>query len=113
MNEVYWGVYQSSTDVAGETLVQVVGDECVLPAEQVPAPDSILHCLDDCIGLGSGWLAYRDVLLTRFPGLRIRSDVYPQAKYLARLAQADLVAGKSVEAFQAHPIYLRNKVTQG
>ena len=38
------------------------------------------------------------------------TQIMPHAAHIARLAQAELAAGRSVPPYEAQPIYLRNKV---
>lgn len=63
-------------------------------------------------GCGSGFTAYGDVLRQRLgTGLSVlRTDVYPHARDIARLAAPVFAAGRGLPAEQAAPVYVRDKV---
>jgi tRNA threonylcarbamoyladenosine biosynthesis protein TsaB len=105
IGEVYWGAYQ----VDERDQMVVVGAEQVCPPQAVPGPATGLW-----FGAGSGWAAYTDTLKTQV-GARLGGfdgHCYPQAADVARLAITALVAGEAVDANQALPVYLRNKVAR-
>ncbi|NOX92012.1 MAG: tRNA (adenosine(37)-N6)-threonylcarbamoyltransferase complex dimerization subunit type 1 TsaB [Gammaproteobacteria bacterium] len=104
MDEVYWGVYQRNT--AG--LVEPVGEECVSAPGAVPCPSG-----DDWQGVGAGWKAYESALLARCEGRVMSWDgtFFPHARDVALLGIAGYEAGQGVNAEQALPVYLRDKVT--
>lgn len=104
MNEVYWGAYQRNT--AG--LMERVGEECVSP------PDAVLCPLgNDWRGAGAGWTAYEGMLLARCAGQLTSWDGtgFPHARDVALLGIVGYEAGQGVNAEQALPVYLRDKVT--
>lgn len=104
MGELYWGAYQ----VGDAGLVRLVDEEQVAPPELVPLPQD-----GSWNGVGSGWLAYGDVLRRRF-GSRLLSvvpDAFCEARDIAVLAAAELAAGRTVTAERALPLYLRDRVT--
>ena len=105
MGEVYWGAYVSDAD----GLMQLVGQECVVPPEQVTVPDE-----GPWIGSGSGWGSYAEALTTCVGGSVIESDGtrLPQARDIAQLAQGAWRRGEAVAAEQALPIYLRDNVAK-
>ena len=105
MGEIYWGYYERDNEGCarrgGEERVGQPG--CI---EQPSAPG--------WFGAGSGWSAYRDILIARL-GSRLYgfdSERLPRAEYVARLAAADYRAGLAVPPEQAQPIYLRDEVAK-
>lgn len=108
MNEIYWAAYERRD---GEALVFPLTDEAVLPAGHLELPPGLDLPAPDCIGLGTGWLAYAPAMSLRFPGIVIKSQVYPEAREILQFARQDWLAGKVIAADQAEPVYLRNKVT--
>lgn len=124
MDEVYWGAYRRN--VAG--LMELVGEECVSPPEDVPLAEGLL--LDSSSqentplntpslnkkgwrGVGVGWSAYENRLTDRCAGYVESWDgnAYPHARDVARLGLAAYEGGQAVSAEQALPVYLRDKVT--
>lgn len=65
--------------------------------------------------LGSGWWAHRTALYERF-GLRLTELAHaphvPHAREIALLALQHYRAGQRTSAFEAMPVYLRDKVAQ-
>ena len=104
-DEVYWGCYRR-TD--GE-LVELVGDETVCLPETVPLADS-----GECIGVGSGWDAYGEVLMQRLGDriTRVLSDLEPRAADVVHLGADAFRQGLTVRPEAAVPVYLRNNVAQ-
>ncbi|NJD05148.1 MAG: tRNA (adenosine(37)-N6)-threonylcarbamoyltransferase complex dimerization subunit type 1 TsaB [Methylococcaceae bacterium] len=104
MGEVYWGVYRR----AGVDRVEPVGEECVVPPERVAAGAEWTGA-----GIGSGWGSYGAVLAER-AGQRqltaVLADRFPRAGHIARLAVAEVGAGRTVAAEAAQPVYLRDQV---
>jgi len=105
MGEVYWGAYQRNA--AG--LMMQVGEECVAAPGDVPCPPGN----DDWQGAGSGWGIYDAVLSERCEGQVASWDAmgFPHARDVAVLGVAGYEAGLGVNAEQALPVYLRDKVT--
>jgi len=104
MSEVYWGKYKSEN---GMMILQ--GEEAV------SKPEALLDVLGDISWTvaGSGWDEYAGQLeLDNYNNIIKIDDVFPSAKYIARLAVEDWQQGKAVSAEQAQPIYLRDKVAQ-
>ena len=104
MDEVYWGAYQRN----GAGLMELVGLECVSAPNEVPLPTG-----KGWVGAGIGWTAYDDRLPAHCEGLVSTWDgaVFPRARDVALLGVAGCLAGQSVSAEQALPVYLRDKVT--
>lgn len=96
MEEVYWAQYRF------RDTWQTVSAPALSPASAVLAVDAPLAC-------GNGLSAYAEA----FGDLPVREkqpQIMPHASYVARLAQIELLAGRAVNARDAQPIYLRNKV---
>ncbi len=103
MKEVYWAGY--CVDDSG--LAVLVGQEAVLPPEQIALPEA-----GQWFGAGSGWAAYATVLM-QTSGLepsRVDPELFCRAEEMALLAAAELAAGRAVSADQALPVYLRDQV---
>jgi tRNA threonylcarbamoyladenosine biosynthesis protein TsaB len=63
-------------------------------------------------GCGSGFAAYGEALRRRYDGqlTAARGDVFPQARDIAVLAEPLFAQGLGVDAAEAAPLYLRDKV---
>jgi tRNA threonylcarbamoyladenosine biosynthesis protein TsaB len=63
-------------------------------------------------GCGSGFAAYRGELTTRYAGSLdcVIDDVVPHAREIAALAAKQFARGNTVDAADALPLYVRNKV---
>jgi len=104
MGEVYWGVYRKTGEY-----VELLGEEAVLPAEQVAFPEDSRG-----VGVGSGWGTYGAVLGGRL-GPRVEAvlaERFPRAEVIARLGAAGFARGLAVPAERALPVYLRDKVAR-
>lgn len=99
MDEVYWGCYGLHQ---GE--MQLAGVEAVLPPEDVSLPRG---AGGGWFGAGTGW-GYG----SRLAVVPVSSDatLLPHAEDLLALAGFAWARGEAVEADQAQPIYLRDKV---
>lgn len=104
MGEVYAGAFVRQPD----------GLVTALDAEQVCAPEALaLPAMSSWCVVGHGWHAHAEALQARLAGVswEIVSDaVWPQARDVARLAAPRLARGEGVEAKDALPVYLRDKV---
>lgn len=100
MSEVYWGLYAVN---GYET--ELLGEERVCVPEAVTAPPGAWF------GAGSGWAVYAEALAQRLTVSGWRSDCYPRAGDIARLAATPSQRGAWVVAEQALPVYLRDRVT--
>ena len=103
MDEVYWGTYVLTDD----GLVMSQSGECVSAPARLSLPEG-----DEWVGVGSGWGRYRELLREQM-GNRLTSvypDCFPRAESIARLARHAYLRGEAVEASQALPVYLRDKV---
>ena len=101
-DEVYWGEYRNT---GGATVL--TGEERVCAPEGVSMPAT-----GDWVGVGSGWAAHGDALssLAGDRLVRVMHDLEPRAYDVALIAAAEFAAGRVVDAAEAVPVYLRNKV---
>ena len=104
MSEVYWGLYQANED----NIMQLVDEETVCLPDAVHIPAS-----DGWLGVGSGWETYANELQTRLAGSLsgFRLGDYPSAEAICTLAVYAYKGGEFVDAAEAQPVYLRDKVT--
>jgi len=104
MSEVYWGLYQANED----NIMQLVGEETVCLPDAVHIPTS-----NGWLGVGSGWETYENELQTRLAGSLsgFRPGDYPSAEAICVLALDAYQRGEVVDAAEAQPVYLRDKVT--
>ena len=101
MNEVYGAAYR----VAGDSVEQLMAPVCLPPAV-VPAPT-----FAGGWGIGDGFASYGPLLVARKPDLLgVRSDLFPTAAAVLRLAAPAFARGDTVPAVLAQPIYVREKV---
>lgn len=103
MNEVYWGLFESSKDAP----VAVTSEFVMSPADVADQP-AVQQYLSSIIGVGAGW-QYQE--LHSLPVAQIQQEFYPQAQDIVRLAAKLMAEGKSVSAMQAQPVYLRDQVS--
>lgn len=104
MGEVYWALYQADD----KNIMQLVGEESVCPPDSVNIPTSV-----DWFGVGSGWETYEQELQDRMRETlaRYRIGDYPSAENICTLAVDAYQRGEFVDAADALPVYLRDKVT--
>ncbi|NIY82127.1 tRNA (adenosine(37)-N6)-threonylcarbamoyltransferase complex dimerization subunit type 1 TsaB [Vibrio hepatarius] len=103
MSEVYWGRFARQED--GSWLQ--VDPECVIPpallAENSQADEHVWHTA------GTGWDAYSELSALKFE--RTGSEVlFPDAEDIVQLAKLEWLKGNTVDAEEASPTYLRDKV---
>ncbi|HTG97660.1 MAG TPA: tRNA (adenosine(37)-N6)-threonylcarbamoyltransferase complex dimerization subunit type 1 TsaB [Burkholderiales bacterium] len=98
MREVYYAALEKRAGRWHE----VVAAQCVAP-QSAPKPPG-----DGWVGVGSGFEAYRQELASKVS--MVRSMVHPTALSVAQLAAPRFAAGEGVDAAQAAPVYLRDKV---
>ena len=98
MREVYYAALEKRAGRWHE----VVAAQCVAP-QSAPEPPG-----DGWVGVGSGFEAYRQELASKVS--MVRSMVHPTALSVAQLAAPRFAAGEGVDAAQAAPVYLRDKV---
>jgi len=92
-------VYYSAIEKAGLRWREVLPAQCVAPAA-APLPPG-----GGWIGCGNGFAVYGALGLSK-----VIPDIHPSAIAVARLAAPRLLAGEGVDAAQAAPVYLRDKV---
>ena len=92
-------VYYSAIEKTGSRWREVIPAQCIAPA-LVPAPPG-----DGWVGCGNGFAAYGSLGLAR-----VIPDLHPSAMGVAKLAAPRLAAGEGVDAGQAAPVYIRDKV---
>lgn len=102
MNEVYTAAYLLRDGVPQ----QVLGPSVNPPAE-APLPEG-----EGWHGCGDGFASYADALQQRLAGHLAATDatLMPTANAVARLAAPMLARGEGVSAFEAQPLYVRDKV---
>ena len=98
MREVYYAALEKRAGRWHE----VVPAQCVAPQAAPPPPG------EDWVGVGGGFEVYREELKGKVS--IVRSTVHPTAVSVAILAAPRLAAGEGVDAAQAAPVYLRDKV---
>jgi tRNA threonylcarbamoyladenosine biosynthesis protein TsaB len=92
-------VYYSALEWQGDRWREVVAAQCLAPhAIELPAGEGWIGC-------GSGFGVYGDLGLKR-----VLPEIHPTAMAVAQLAAPRLQAGEGVDAAQATPIYVRDKV---
>lgn len=101
MGEVYVGEYR-----AVDGLMTLQGDEIVAAAEAL-AP----MAGESWLGVGTGWAVHGEALRARLGARMAAYDALPRARDCLPLAVAALAQGQTVSAFEAVPVYLRDKVT--
>ncbi|MEZ9821870.1 tRNA (adenosine(37)-N6)-threonylcarbamoyltransferase complex dimerization subunit type 1 TsaB [Shewanella sp. 10N.286.45.A1] len=103
MGEVYWGQF-----------VAVDGIATLVNEEVVSAPESIVLSLDETqtiTACGTGFDAYPQIL-EMAGGLTVcELAKFPDAKYMAILAQQGYLNGLSTSVDELKPVYLRDTVT--
>jgi tRNA threonylcarbamoyladenosine biosynthesis protein TsaB len=98
MREVYYAALEKH---AGRWR-EVVPAQCVAPQSAPPPPGG------RWVGCGSGFEVYREEM--KYKVEVARPEIHPTAAAVAQLAAPRLVAGEGVDAAQAAPVYLRDKV---
>jgi tRNA threonylcarbamoyladenosine biosynthesis protein TsaB len=95
-------VYYAALEKRGARWHEVVPVQCVAPRDAALPPG------EGWVGCGNGFAAYRDVFEGKVSTLR--PQIHPGALAVAQLAAPRLAAGEGVEAGQAAPLYIREKV---
>jgi len=107
MGEVYWGAFEAGAD----GLVHAVGAELVCSPVSVPVPEGA-----DWWGAGPGWQSYGSLLISHLSESHVlgcNGQAICEAGDIARLAVAEVGAGRLVAPELARPVYLRDRVTRG
>jgi tRNA threonylcarbamoyladenosine biosynthesis protein TsaB len=92
-------VYYAALEKQGDRWRELVQAQCVAPQALTLPPG------EGWIGCGSGFAAYGNLGLNR-----VLPEIHPTAMAVAALAAPRLQAGEGVDAAQATPIYVREKV---
>ena len=95
-------VYYAALEKRGGRWHEVVAAQCVAP-QSAPKPPG-----DGWVGAGSGYEAHPGELAGKVS--MVRAAVHPTALAVAELAAPRLAAGEGVDAGEAAPVYLRDKV---
>jgi tRNA threonylcarbamoyladenosine biosynthesis protein TsaB len=98
MREVYYAALEKSD--AGWR--EVVPAQCVAPAAAPPPPGQ------GWVGAGSGFAAFPEFLENSV--ITVIPEIHPSAMSVARLAAPRFAAGEGVDAAEAAPLYVRDKV---
>ena len=97
MEEVYWAQYRYA-------------DGWKTVAEPTLSAPSAVSMSGTAVACGNGLITFASALgdLAVSPGAH--TEIMPHAAQIARLAEIEFAAGRTVSARDAQPIYLRNKV---
>jgi tRNA threonylcarbamoyladenosine biosynthesis protein TsaB len=100
-------IYHAAYERAGAVWRTVHAPSLCAPGDAPPLPGAA-----SWVGAGSGFLAHREPLETRYAGRlsAIMTGVYPHAREVARLAVPEFEHGRAVVAEAAAPVYIRDKV---
>jgi tRNA threonylcarbamoyladenosine biosynthesis protein TsaB len=102
MGEIYHAAYQKQDDIW-----MTMSEPCLCkPEDAPPAPGG------GWFGAGSGFAMYGVALNSRYAGQLqgVDGGMAPQAAAIAALGAAQFALGKGVDAAEALPLYLRDKV---
>lgn len=99
MGEVYWAAFDCRHGVPA-----LLGEEHLDPPARVSLPPG-----GPWHGAGHGFAAWPDIA-ARLSIAKVEADRLPRAADIARIAAADLMAGRGVAAEKALPVYLRDDV---
>lgn len=108
MQEVYWGQYQ----INEQGYAELIGEEVVSKASEVPVNLPTVAAGEACYGLGNGWVSYQKELNNRIQYDLKAIDItsMPKALAIAQLGRLKYERGECLQAAEALPVYLRNKV---
>ena len=119
MGEIYHAVYERQHDAW-----TTVSEPCLCKPEDAPKVGNLLSAKanaeltppsvsgGDWFGVGSGFATYGVALGKRYAGRLVGTEgaAVPQAAAIAALGAAQFALGRGVDAAQALPLYLRDKV---
>jgi tRNA threonylcarbamoyladenosine biosynthesis protein TsaB len=102
MGEIYHAAYEKQEDGW-----MAVSDPCLCKPEAAPVVSG-----ESWFGAGSGFATHGTALQVRYEGQMqdVDGDVIPQAAAIAALGAAQFRLGRGVDAADALPFYLRDKV---
>jgi tRNA threonylcarbamoyladenosine biosynthesis protein TsaB len=98
MNEVYWCRFEATPD----------GLVVPIPPERVDRPEAV-EAGGATVFAGTGFGAYPQLAVGR-AAVAVHGAVLPHAREIARLAAAELRAGRCEPPERAQPVYLRDQV---
>lgn len=106
MSEIYFAAYERAGGEQDGAWLTVC-EPCLCKPDEAPRLAG-----DGWFGAGSGFAAFADALQARYAGQLIGVDgaAIPQAAAIARLAAVQFLRGECLDAAQALPLYLRDKV---
>lgn len=102
MGEVYHGVYE-----------KIAGEWRILSAAGLSTPQQTPDLAGEhWTGCGNGFAAHGEILRGRYAGqlVDVMADVFPHAAQIAVLGAAMFKRGLGMDAAEAAPLYIRNKV---
>lgn len=100
MGELYLAAYEKRDGAWVEVVVP-----CLCRADVAPMVQG-----KDWSGVGSGFALGGEMLAARYALKHVDGHTFPQAAAVARLAALEFARGNAVDAAQALPLYLRDKV---
>ena len=102
MDEIYFAAYEMQ-DEGWKTACE----PCLCKPEDAPCVTG-----GGWFGAGSGFAAFREILQKRYAGqlVGMNVDAVPRAEYIAELGALQFAGGLGMDAAQAQPFYLRDKV---
>jgi tRNA threonylcarbamoyladenosine biosynthesis protein TsaB len=105
MQQVYWACFDRGAD----GLAAPVGVEHVSGVGRVELPGTWRGCIG---GAGQGFRVYPELKISLKSRLEsVQDDLLPRALEIARLAWPAVLAGCTVGALEAVPVYVRDEVT--
>ena len=102
MHEVYWGAYRCDE----QNLMRPAASDALDSPNEVVPPEGAWS------GVGSGWEPYRKQLEEQVRPVSVYPESRVSAEDVAVLAVAGYQSGEMVDAAQAVPVYLRDKVAE-
>lgn len=107
MGEVYWGQYQNVDGV-----MELVEEEVVSSPEFVTISKADTSIIYNAVG--TGWQTYSEVLSKQLnvPAVIHKEPLYPYAEFMLPMAEKLFEQGRTIEAEQAVPVYLRDNVAK-
>ena len=104
MGEIYCAAYEQSAE---NHRWKTIFEPCLCKPEAAPTVEGA-----GWFGAGSGFLVFSEVLQQRYTGQLNGVDgaVIPQAAAISELGGAQFASGQGMDAAQAQPFYLRDKV---
>jgi len=107
MGEVYWAYFQQQ-----QSIMKLSSDEQVSTVSQITKSDT-----DNWLAVGSGINVYNQEVMDWIEdsSIKINTELdlelaYPQARDVAELAKTEFELGNTVNAIDAQPIYIRDKI---